>query len=53
MAAEFTYRGKTVDEAGIGFIKQLIAENPRLSRRRLSTKLCLAWNWVQATLIGA
>ena len=48
MSAQFTYRGKTVDEAGIEFIKQLIAENPRLSRRRLSTKLCLAWNWVQA-----
>lgn len=45
---EFTYRGKTVDGAGIDFIKQLIAENPGLSRRRLSTKLCLAWNWVQA-----
>jgi len=48
MAVEFTYRGKTVDGVGIDFIKQLIAENPRLSRRRLSTKLCLAWNWVQA-----
>jgi hypothetical protein len=45
---EFTYRGKTVDGAEIDFIKQLIAENPGLSRRRLSTKLCLAWNWVQA-----
>jgi hypothetical protein len=45
---EFTYRGKTVNEAEIAFIKQLIAENPGLSRRRLSTKLCLAWNWVQA-----
>jgi len=48
MAVEFTYRGKTVDGVGIDFIKQLIAENPRLSRRRLSAKLCLAWNWVQA-----
>jgi len=48
MAAQFTYRGKTVDGVGIDFIKQLMAENPRLSRRRLSTKLCLAWNWVQA-----
>lgn len=48
MAVEFTYRGKTVDEAGIAFIKELIAQNPGLSRRRLSTELCLAWNWVQA-----
>jgi hypothetical protein len=45
---EFTYRGKTVDAAGIAFIQELIAQNPGLSRRRLSTKLCLAWNWVQA-----
>lgn len=45
---EFTYRGKTVDGVEIDFIKQLIAENPGLSRRRLSAKLCLAWNWVQA-----
>jgi hypothetical protein len=45
---EFTYRGKTVDGTEIDFIKRLIAENPGLSRRRLSTKLCLAWNWVQA-----
>ena len=45
---EFTYRGQRVDGAGIDFIKQLIAQNPGLSRRRLSTKLCQAWNWVQA-----
>jgi len=48
MSVAFTYRGKTVDGAGIDFIKQLIAQNPGLSRRRLSTKLCQAWNWVQA-----
>lgn len=48
MAVEFSYRGKRVDGAAIAFIKQLIAENPGLSRRRLSTRLCLAWNWVQA-----
>lgn len=45
---QFTYRGKTVDGVEIDFIKQLIAENPGLSRRRLSARLCLAWNWVQA-----
>jgi len=48
MPVEFTYRGQTVNQAGIEFIQRLIAENPQLSRRRLSTKLCLAWNWVQA-----
>jgi len=43
----FTYRGRTVTEKDIGFINALIAENPGDSRRRLSKKLCRAWNWVQ------
>ena len=43
----FTYRGRTVTEKDIVFINELIAENPDDSRRRLSKKLCLAWNWVQ------
>ena len=32
----------------IAFIRQLIAENPRASRRRLSAKFCEAWEWRQA-----
>jgi hypothetical protein len=44
----FTYRGKRLQEADIAFIKQLIVEHPHASRRKLSTQLCLAWNWVQA-----
>jgi len=48
MHVEFTYRGKTVNEDDIAFIRELIAQNPGLSRRRLSAKLCAAWNWVQA-----
>jgi hypothetical protein len=46
--SEFAYRGRTLTSADIGFIGQLIAEHPGLSRRRLSAKLCQAWNWVQA-----
>jgi Domain of unknown function (DUF4338) len=42
------YRGKNVTTAEVQFIKELIAAHPTLSRRRLSTKLCQAWNWVQA-----
>lgn len=42
------YRGKNVTTAEVQFIKELIATHPTLSRRRLSTKLCEAWNWVQA-----
>jgi hypothetical protein len=29
------------------FIRHLIAQNPHLSRRRLSAKLCEAWDWKQ------
>ena len=32
----------------IVFIRRLIAQNPHLSRRRLSAKLCEAWYWKQA-----
>lgn len=46
-SSEFTYRGRELSAADIAFIRQLIAEHPGLSRRRLSAKLCAAWNWVQ------
>ena len=42
-----TYRGRTVTEKDVAFIKALIAENPDDSRRALSKRLCLTWNWVQ------
>jgi hypothetical protein len=42
------YRGRNVTTAEVQFIKELIVAHPTLSRRRLSTKLCQAWNWVQA-----
>ena len=48
MSLEFRYRGKAVTRRDIAFINQLIAENPNDSRRALSKKLCLAWNWVQS-----
>jgi len=43
----FTYRGKVLTEADIGFINQLIANNAGMSRRALSKELCRQWNWVQ------
>ena len=46
-SSEFTYRGRQLSAADIGLIRQLIAAHPGLSRRRLSAKLCAAWNWVQ------
>lgn len=45
---EIRYRGRTVSPADVAFIRELIAEQPGLSRRALSLKLCRAWNWVQA-----
>jgi len=45
---EWRYRGRIVTAEDIGFIRQLLAENPAASRRSLSTKLCEAWQWKQA-----
>ena len=41
------YRGRTVTDADLDFIRQLIADHPTLSRRALSQKLCEAWDWKQ------
>jgi hypothetical protein len=41
------YRGRDVGAEDVAFIRELIAQNPGLSRRRLSATLCRAWNWVQ------
>jgi hypothetical protein len=41
------YRGRSVSEADVVFIRDLIASSPRASRRRLSTLLCEAWDWRQ------
>ena len=41
------YRHRVITEDDLVFIRRLIAEHPGLSRRRLSAKLCEAWNWVQ------
>jgi Domain of unknown function (DUF4338) len=48
MEAIVSYRGRVVTDDDIVFIRQLIADNPALSRRALSQKLCEAWNWRQA-----
>ena len=48
METILTYRGKTISAQDAAFIRTLIDENPRDSRRRLSVKLCQAWNWRQA-----
>jgi len=48
MSLDYRYRGRVITPEDIAFIQRLIAENPRASRRRLSAKLCEAWQWKQA-----
>jgi len=48
MPVDLRYRGKAVTADDILFIQRLIAQNPRFSRRKLSVKLCEAWQWKQA-----
>jgi hypothetical protein len=48
MKEVFRYRGRTITESDVAFIRKLIADNPTASRWRLSKLLCEAWNWRQA-----
>ena len=48
MPVEYSYRGRAVTLEDIAFIRELIAENPTATRRRLSEILCEAWQWRQA-----
>src|SRR2546430_2217169 len=48
MASEWRYRGRIVTAEDVTSIRQLIAEDPGASRRRLSEKLCEVWQWKQA-----
>lgn len=47
MEVKLCYRGRSVTEADIAFIRHLIAAHPGASRRALSKKLCEAWQWRQ------
>ena len=47
MPKPLSHRHRPITEDDLVFIRKLIAEHPGLSRRRLSAKLCEAWNWVQ------
>ena len=42
-----SFRGRHICAADVAFLREFIAQNPGLSRRRLSVKVCEAWNWVQ------
>ena len=45
---EWKHRGRIITADDIVFIQQLIDANPGMSRRKLSAKLCEAWDWKQA-----
>jgi len=47
MSVRLTYRGRSVTDDDVAFIRGLMAAHPAASRRALSRKLCEAWNWVQ------
>jgi hypothetical protein len=49
MQEPLSYRHRVITQDDLVFIRGLIAENPELSRRGLSIKLCEVWNWVQPT----
>jgi hypothetical protein len=42
------YRGRIVTPADVEFIRELIADSPGVSRRKLSAQLCEAWGMRQA-----
>ncbi len=47
MEGVFRYRSQTLTAPQVEFIRQLIAQHPGATRRRLSLLLCEAWEWKQ------
>lgn len=48
MEARLVHRGRKITDDDIAFIRRLILDHPKASRRRLSQLLCKAWDWRQA-----
>ena len=48
MQFEIKYRGKIATTEDVEYINQLIKDNPKDGRFRLSKKICTAWGWRQA-----
>src|SRR5712691_5574585 len=46
-AVEFRHRGREISHQDILYIRALIDRHPSESRRKLSTRLCEAWQWRQ------
>jgi Transposase IS66 family len=47
MSVQYRYRGRVITPDDIVFLRQLIANNSGLSRRKLSARVCEAWDWKQ------
>lgn len=47
MTVVFRYRHRDVTAEEVQFLRELIAVNPGVSRRKLSAMVCEAWNWRQ------
>lgn len=47
MATALKYRGRTIADTDVAFIRQLLASRPDASRRAISIAVCNAWAWVQ------
>jgi hypothetical protein len=47
MEAVLRYRGREIGISEVISIRELIAQNPEMSRRALSLSLCEAWSWKQ------
>jgi hypothetical protein len=46
--SQFRYRGREISQEDILYIRSLIERYPGESRRKLSARLCEAWQWRQA-----
>jgi len=42
-----SFRGRQIRQADVTFLREFISQNPGLTRRKLSVKVCEAWQWVQ------
>jgi hypothetical protein len=48
MPVDRKYRGRVITPEDIAFLRQFLAQYSGLSRRKLSAKVCEAWQWKQA-----
>jgi hypothetical protein len=47
MDGTLRYRGRLITDADVAAVRALVAAHPGASRRALSERLCVAWNWRQ------